>query len=269
VNTKLLIKLLIVAVVAEKTIFSDSYLLYPVYAADATVSAKTSSPSASIQEKLKALQAEIASKAAKLKTEINQKLNNKAYVGKVISKNTNSLIILTLSGNKSVKVNEYTTYSVKNFAAITTDNYVAALGDVDDNDILTAKKIVVLKNAPFEPTILSGTVTANTGSSLTLQQTDSSANITFDIDSKTTVINAGTSILRSEIQTGKVIAAVLLKQISTKESSNSGNLKARFIYLPSNTSTKPKVASPSATVAATATPKPSASASSSAKPKAK
>ncbi len=116
----------------------------PVFAAE-------SSPSADIKAKLEELKKEIASKAAQIKKEVDRKLQNKAYVGKVKAKSDSSLTLATLSGPKIVNVNQDTVFDSKvkskqKFSLKTTseEDYVAALGDADETGILTAKKVILL-----------------------------------------------------------------------------------------------------------------------------
>ncbi|MDO8639088.1 MAG: DUF5666 domain-containing protein [Candidatus Daviesbacteria bacterium] len=127
------------------------YILHttPVLATDSTASARLdasiesqrASPSASLQTKLKQLQAEIASKASELKAEVSGRLQNKAYVGKIKSKSEESLILIVRNEDKTVKVNEFTEAKPA-FKNLKAEDYVVALGDVDESDILTAKKII-------------------------------------------------------------------------------------------------------------------------------
>lgn len=130
---------------------SSAYTLYPSYAADST-------PSADIKAKLEELKKEIASKAAKLKTDVNRKLNNKAYVGGVKTKSSTSLTLASSSGPKLVSINQDTIFeskithpssggkTKKNFSSKTllVEDYIAALGDIDETQVLTAKKIILL-----------------------------------------------------------------------------------------------------------------------------
>lgn len=114
-----------------------------------TVHAANSTPSADIRSKLEELKKNIASKAAKLKLEVNRKLKDKAYIGKVKSQSSNTLTLATKNGPKLVNINQDTVffsslskkYSQKN---IEEEDYLAALGDVDETGVLTAKKIVDL-----------------------------------------------------------------------------------------------------------------------------
>ena len=118
--------------------------------------AADSTPSASIKAKLEILKQEIASKAAKLKSEINQKLQNKAYVGTVKTKSdehsltgSKTITLAVPSGLKIVTVNQDTIYETKSkrgrysFKSLAEEDYVAALGDVDENGVLIAKKIIL------------------------------------------------------------------------------------------------------------------------------
>lgn len=117
------------------SIMAVSFLyLPPVYAADST-------PSADIKIKLKELQKEIASKAAKLKVEVGRKLKNRAYVGKLKTNSSKSLTLATKTGPKIVSINQDTILPKKKMVE---EDYLASLGDVDETGVLTAKKIIQL-----------------------------------------------------------------------------------------------------------------------------
>lgn len=119
----------------------------PVKAADST-------PSASIKTYIEQFKKEVASKAAKLKKEIDTKLKNKAYVGKVKLGSENSLTIATNSGPKIVGVNQDTVFEGKgkfSFKTIVSEDYLAALGDVDEIGVMTAKKIVKMPDTSYQP----------------------------------------------------------------------------------------------------------------------
>ena len=106
-----------------------------------TVRAADSTPSADIKLKLEQFRAEIASKAAKLKLEVNRKLQNRAYIGEVKQKSKNSLTIATLSGPKIVSIKQDTILPEKTTVE---EDYTASLGDIDETGVLTAKKIILL-----------------------------------------------------------------------------------------------------------------------------
>lgn len=121
------------------------------------VSAADSSPSADIKTKLDALKKEIASKAAKLKTEVDRKLKDKAYIGKIKSKTDTSLTVSVKSGTKIVTINQDTVFESdvkgKKFSQkiMKEEDYIGALGDIDETGVLTAKKIILLPEPPNLP----------------------------------------------------------------------------------------------------------------------
>lgn len=102
-----------------------------------------SSPSADVKTKLEELKKEIASKAAKLKSQVDYKLRNKAYIGELKAKSDTTLTLATASDPRIVNVNQDTVYEGK----IKLENYVAALGDSDETGVLTAKKVILLPTA--------------------------------------------------------------------------------------------------------------------------
>lgn len=114
------------------------------------VSAADSTPSADIKSKLEEFKKEIASKAAKLKQEVNRKLKDKAYVGQVKSKSNSSLTLAARLGPKIVSLNQDTVFESnvkgKKFSAkiLTEEDYVVGLGDIDETGVLIAKKVILL-----------------------------------------------------------------------------------------------------------------------------
>lgn len=117
----------------------------------AEVFAADSTPSADIKSKLEELKKEIASKAAKLKQEVNRKLTNKAYVGNVKTNSPTSLTLASQIGPKLVSINQDTIFESKikkkktfSSKTLAEEDYIAALGDVDETGVLTAKKIILL-----------------------------------------------------------------------------------------------------------------------------
>lgn len=139
------------------------------------VHALESSPSADIKSKLEELKKEIASKAAKLKQEVNRKLQNKAYIGKVKSKSTNSLTLATGNDSKIVNINQDTVFESKikskkfTQSSILAEDYIAGLGDVDDRGVLAAKKIILHPNPPPPKTYLWGQIIAVSDKLVTLR----------------------------------------------------------------------------------------------------
>lgn len=145
-----------------------------------TAKAAESSPSSSIKEKLQELQAQIASKAAKLKQEIDKKLQNKAYIGKVKSKSDNSITLAARTGPKIVSINQDTLFestlkSKQKFSqkTLAEDDYLAALGDVDETGVLIAKKVILLPPPPAEiKTYLWGQVVSVSDKLITIKGKD-------------------------------------------------------------------------------------------------
>lgn len=118
------------------------------------VSALESSPSSDIKTKLEEFKKEIASKAAALKEKVNEKLQNKAYAGVVKEVSGEIITIIDKSGEQKVKVNQDTVYAnnIKAsqkyaFKYIEKEDYIAALGEVDDLNNLVAKKVILLSDS--------------------------------------------------------------------------------------------------------------------------
>lgn len=231
---------------------SHTLYLTPSLAIDSTSSADLSD---NLKIKLKTLQDEISSRAAKLKQEISNKLQNKVYIGVVKSKSDNSLIMATKTGSRIVNVNEYTEYS--NFTKLSKQNlskgalksasvedYVATLGDVDDNEVLTAKRIIKLENPEGnEKKIVWGQITSINNHNFNLQTKDKES-LSFSWNENTTFIQNDTAGNSDDLKVGNTIIIVGQNQ-------KSGQYQSLLIYLfaQSNTfpasSPTPLVASPS------------------------
>ena len=120
-----------------------NFIVSPALAADST-------PSAEVKTKLKDMQEEIASRAAQIKQDVSKKLQNRIALGFIKSKSDTSLTLAAESGTKMVNVNEYTEYAGKTgkgnlkvtLKNLATEDYIIALGDMDETEVLTAKKIV-------------------------------------------------------------------------------------------------------------------------------
>ena len=116
---------------------------YTIYAVDST-------PSADVKLQLEQLKIEIASKAAKFKEEVNRKLKDKAYIGKVIHPTSTTITIASKTGPKIINITQDTEYisrvKGKKFSLklLAEDDYIAGLGDVDETGVLTARAIVLL-----------------------------------------------------------------------------------------------------------------------------
>lgn len=224
------------------------------------VIAAESTPSAGAKSKLQALQAEIASRAAKMKLEIGNKLQNKVYSGFIKSKSANSLTLATPTGSKIININEYTVYQAQNATAgkankqnaknIATDDYILALGDIDDTEVLTAKKIIKTASPSAQRQLFFGTVTNLDGRTVVIQ-TKQGQNISL-------LTEAGTEFKMGKVDSSLEDIKVNRPIIAVGVNSSAKTINARYIYiLPYFTPLKTKVASPSAT------PHPSKSATSS------
>lgn len=208
-----------------------------IHSALATEPSQVGSPSANIQLKIKALQDEIASKATLLKLEIGRKLQNKVLAGSIQFKTTTSLTLNTPRGPKVVNLNNYTLYQgpmKSNLKTLSLDDFVVALGDIDDNGVLTAKKIVKLSSPPLETKeTLLGQVIATYDQLLTIQTQDRQI-FSFSL-SPTTVYKSAKNqpLTLNQIQTAQTVLVV-------GKNEPSGIIKARSVYLLSSSSAQLK-----------------------------
>ncbi|OGE25098.1 hypothetical protein A3C26_02040 [Candidatus Daviesbacteria bacterium RIFCSPHIGHO2_02_FULL_39_12] len=158
-------------IIVAITLLTFNFTLYT-----ATAIAADSTPSAEVKIKLEELKKEIASKAAKLKEVIDQKLKDKAYVGQVKLKSETALTLATDYGPRIVNINQDTNFASKvkkkNFSAkvIFEEDYIAALGDVDENGVLTAREVILLPTDDSRPkTYLWGQIAAISDKIITLK----------------------------------------------------------------------------------------------------
>lgn len=143
--------------------------------------ADDSTPSADIQSKLEDLKKEIASKAAKLKQEVNKKLKDKAYIGKLKSKSEAALTLATRNGPKIVNVNTDSVFESKIakqkppiLKTLKEEDYLVALGDVDETGVITARKILLLPAPSSElKTYLWGQIVAISDKLITIRDKES------------------------------------------------------------------------------------------------
>ena len=208
------------------------------YAADST-------PSADIKGKLDELKKEIASKAAKLKEQVDRKLKNKAYVGKIKTRSDTSITIAVRSGPKIISINQDTNFdsNVKGkqkFSAktISEEDYVATLGDIDETGVMTAKKIILLSTSNSQPkTYLWGQIISVSDKLVILKSRD--------------LKNVAVSMPPNNV---KLNDFVILTGSLNEQSSSSGKneiFEAGFVYvIPQGGIIKPKkIATPSVQIA--------------------
>lgn len=209
-----------------------------------------STPSAEVKTKLQALQAEIASKAAKIKQEIGRKLQNKVYMGFIKFKSTNSITLATTEGSRIININEYTIYQAQNLPtsktskqnskSLSTDDYILALGDIDDTAVLTAKKVIKTASPSTSRQTYFGTVTGLADGTVAIQ-TKQEQNVSLLTDAETIFRMGKSEGNLNDIKVNKPI-------ITVGEITSSKTLKARFIYiLPYSSPLKIKVVDKSAT----------------------
>lgn len=227
--------LFFIILITNLFIFIALFSTSSVYALNPTPSvsaAPTASPSANLQTKLKALQEEIASKAAKLKQEVGKNLQNKAYIGLFDPDSNTSFKVSTVSSAKTVSINEFTQFSslVKltskaklDLKSLAASDSVAALGDIDDNGVLTAKKVVKL--APLQPNekqLIYGSVAEITNQTISIK--DKLGKIISVKLSASTDFNQGPEISTlNKIKVNQTVLAIV-------EKSSESTYSARLIY---------------------------------------
>lgn len=247
--------------------FNFYLLTFPVYAVDAPSSA---SLSAELKEKLDNLKKEIASKAAKLKQEVNNKLQDKAYIGSLKSKTGSSITLASQTGAKLITVNQDTVYFNElkpkqkiTLGSFTEEAYIAALGDIDDNGVLTARKIILLPQPKVTKNYLWGQILSVSNKLIIVQKRDLS---------KETVSFAQANIKKGDNEASQKDLDARDFVIITGVQDKNDLFQAEFIYIiPQGGIIKPKktatssaqpspqtkqVASPGAKVIKTATPFP-------------
>ncbi len=215
------------------------------------IHATESSPSSSIKEKLKTLQDQIASKAAIIQSEVSKKLQNKVYLGTIKSKSTDEIILLTKKGEKRIIINELTDYLPKspklNISLLKENDPIAALGELDNEGVLSAKRIVKLKGqSDSQRSIFFGVVEKK--SPLTIKTKDNQT-LLINTSSQTKFKYESLDAGMAEVKETKPIVVVGIKD-------SSGKITARFIYiLPYTTNLKVKAATESAKISTTSAKK--------------
>lgn len=175
-------------IIVAITLLTFNFTLYTT-----TAVAVDSTPSADIKIKLDELKKEIASKAAQLKQAVNLKLKDKTYIGQIKTKTETDITLATDYGPKIVNINQDTNFDSnikkKKYSAklISEEDHVAALGDVDENGVLTARKVVLLPTTDSRPkTYLWGQIAAVSDKLLTIRDRNFK-NIAASLQNSTTV----------------------------------------------------------------------------------
>ena len=222
-----------------------NFLLFtlPTFATD-------TSPSSDIKTKLEEFKKEIASKAAKLKQEISLKLRDKTYVGKVKTKSDNAITLATKNGPKIVNINQDSEFNSnikgKKYSPklISEEDYLAALGDVDEIGVLTARKIILLPSKTSETkTFLWGQIVAISDKLATLKDKNLK-NIAVSFSTPATIKVSDFIILTGSMGKNDIFTAEFVYVIP-----QGGILKPKKVATQSA-----KIASPSATPQSTSKP---------------
>lgn len=205
-----------------------------------TSQAQEASPSADLSAKLKALQDSIASKASQIKQTISKKLQNKVYVGKVIQKGNNSLTITFKEKSHVVKVTQDTAYTnvARSLQKLSEGDYIAALGDSDQDGNLMAKRIGKFPDGlDPDPTLIYGVVTNLDNHLFTISSSSKGSPITVNVTSKTNFLMGEESASFFDLKVNKPVIV-----IGTK---SEDSIKPRTVYiLPYTASGKNKTPSP-------------------------
>ncbi len=199
-----------------------------------TVSAQESSPSADLKQKIQDLLNEASKQAKLIQQDVNHKLQNRLVAGLVQSSSDTQIILTTDTKNQLVITSNFTDYNYGGLqTSINKDNFVVALGDLDDKGNLVAKKIVKRTPPNLPPAqYLWGKVLSASSSGMMVALKDNSQ--------KALSINSDTNF-KSSPKENQIIITVAVP-------GKTGTLLARTIYLireaPSPT---PKVSTQSAT----------------------
>lgn len=232
---KISIKYYVLSIMGFLLLLLNTYYFIP-----NTVHAADSTPSADIRVKLEELKRAIASKAATIKLEVDKMLKDKTYIGKVKNISSTNLKLETKNGLKVVNISQDTQYasdvSKKRYSQklITEEDYLAALGNVDDTGALVSRKIILLPTPnPEAKTYLWGQIINISDKSITLK----------DRSSKKTVV-----LLSNQTNVKKSDFVILTGSFGKDDT-----FEADFVYVILTTPSA-KITSPSATPKVTLKP---------------
>lgn len=190
--------------------------------------AQSASPSGSLIQKLDELKKEIASKAAQIKNEVDKKVQNRAIFGQILRIDETSIALKTLTGEKTINFNEFTQIIGSNNKKITLktleagDN-IAALGDVDDKNILSAVKLVFLENlAISSPQLFWGQIKNSSAQIITVK--DKEGKTVNILTTPKTQFYLGNN--EASLRDAKAEKFLAVKGVKLKD----GSILARFVY---------------------------------------
>jgi hypothetical protein len=235
----------------------NSALIIPELAQAATPSPSQDPAVTEFQQKVEQIKQEAASKAADLKNSVSQNIQNKAYIGTVTTTQDQQLTIQSAKITHSISVDQYTSYldtggkkspALQNFKDLKKDDFISALGDVDDKGVMHAKKIIRSKPPTLsEKSATWGQIQSTLVNRLVVMRNDNQK-VTFNTDSNTSFGFGNQEIKFTDLKIGNFIIALGSKL----DQNNISN--AQFIYL-LNPKGDLKLASPSASATPSASPK--------------
>lgn len=215
------------------------------FAQTATVSAspQTATQSSTLLQKINEIKNQIASKAAEIKQEVTQKIQNKAYIGKISDISGNNISLVVRDETKTINTNEYTAFQLKkgkSLKDLKKDDYIASLGDVDDKGALTAKKIIRFDTPPATPSSIVWGILDQTSSTSASIKTRDNQTLKLLTNSNTVINLSGREIKLNQITSDRKIVVVGRK--------NQDSINASFVYVVPNAGDilNTKSASPSA-----------------------
>lgn len=200
--------------------------------------AAESTPSADTKIKLEQLKKEIASKAAGLKKEVSNKLQNKAFVGVIRQVTSSSITLVMGETSKLISYNQDTVLMQvkKKKTAPRKEDYIAALGEVDDTGLLHAKKIILLPEPTkkLQKIYVWGQIISISDNLYTILGRDQKGEAFFV---------SGDTKIKGHLKLSEIV-------ILSGERGKNDIIDAGFVYvMPQGAAIKPKVATVSAKVA--------------------
>ncbi|MGB9637489.1 MAG: hypothetical protein ACPLY7_01685 [Microgenomates group bacterium] len=192
-----------------------------------TIITPLASPSASLTpttaetEKVQEIRRAIQDKL----TQIKEKIEKRAYVGTVLEITDSTFTINNFRGKQRVRLSADTTIIGANKKEITAkdiavDDKIIAMGTVDENETLNAKRIIVVPapaTMPAKRVVFPGSLSAvdNKASALTvtsLQNPDQSLNIKIDKNSKIVNPDSPKEVIKFQnLNSGKKLIVIYLQ----------------------------------------------------------
>ena len=144
-------------------------LIGSIFLTTSSVSAQTASPSGSIRDSVK-------QKVADELSQIKSGVAKKGFVGSVTSKTDATITLSNLkSQSRTIIATTETTIKLANgkdgtLADIKTNDFAIAMGDVDSENKMTAKRIVIFTSTPSDKRMsMFGTITKTSSNSFTIK----------------------------------------------------------------------------------------------------